>query len=222
MQVVRTKFDPAPEEIVHVCALDFRPHTDLGALATLVEQGKLLGSDHYGRLTSASEEQKKLILNLLADIHAAHSDPVNSKEFWALLDLGDQGCITGKTAFRTIDLIKIGHRPKAKALEASHPALQFPELGSSAKANRKISSKTRSNPLDPVIRLAQERASSPFDLNSVWLALGSLADEERPPLPLIGRGDEWEIKYQVDGQASDPKFFTRNALRQRLKRQQEP
>jgi hypothetical protein len=76
-------------------------------------------------------------------------------------------------------------------------------------------SKTRSNALAAVIRLAQKKSSDPDDYQAVFAQLRNMADSKERPAPLVGYVQGEGVKYE-DGDRIN--FLTKAALRMRFGR----
>jgi hypothetical protein len=105
--------------------------------------------------------------------------------------------------------------PGLVALLGDNAPLAMREMLSGSERAAAPKSRTRTNILDAVISRAQAKAGDPFDTQQVWAELMRMAQQKDPPAPLCGVVDTEGVKYEDQ---KGVEFFTKDALRKRLKR----
>lgn len=201
---------------------------DVGELATLIENGSLLGFDRFNRLGPADAAQRKKALDCVAEYFEVWHDPRQDQESWhrynrTLDDLNSICMLTGfdvdvvEKVFGDCHAVRQIRSHEDPAVEGDH-APRFVSKAPAASSVQVNRLKKRANALSGVQRLAAKNSTDPECHKAVWAEMVRLAESDAPPPPIIGFVEGEGIKYQDADLQASIKFLTSEAFRKRWER----
>lgn len=119
------------------------------------------------------------------------------------------------------DVAEERHRAEAYAEIAQSRMLVETQSVSNSEASPHAAARIHRSPgrrhrLAHIIAAAKEATTQPDNYHAVWDELVRIAEQPKPPAPLIGYVDSEGVKYRSDTDKVPVKFFTKEALRKQM------